>query len=375
MPCWYQWNSDWSKLCIPYCTEPCAIRSGIDSDFVRSRMFSCTAAVLISTSDAGTRPFPSLRGTSRNDTIACNAVESRCRTSSCWCGGKNEITRLIVWVASVVWSVENTRCPVSAALSAVSSVSISRISPIRITSGACRSTWRSAALNESVSFPTSRCEMLDRLSRCRNSIGSSSTGGRFKSRMVLTSYGIARNANATVPRCWYTLVRNRPTPGTPMAKSASLCSANSFTCRGVMICSASDFSSSGLRGAVSSATRSPFTRIVAGRPTFSSKSEPLRCTMCVIACLKLNAGRLLCVASPMRIHPEKDLAELHRLRVLRGDLANHSRDLGLDLVHDFHRFDDAHHLPHVHPAAHSDIGLRGRLRRLIKRPHHGRLDL
>jgi len=40
---------------------------------------------------------------------------------------KNEMTRLIVWVASVVWSVENTRCPVSAAFSAVSSVSMSRI--------------------------------------------------------------------------------------------------------------------------------------------------------------------------------------------------------------------------------------------------------
>src|SRR5438445_296743 len=62
---------------------------------------------------------------------------------------------------------------VSAAFSAVSSVSMSRISPIRITSGACRSTWRNAALNDSVSFPTSRWEMLARLSRCRNSIGSS----------------------------------------------------------------------------------------------------------------------------------------------------------------------------------------------------------
>src|SRR2546427_6449873 len=104
-----------------------------------------------------------------------------------------------------------------------------------------------------------------------------------------------------------------------------------------MICSASDLSSSGLSGAVSSATRSPFTRMVAGRPTFSSKSEPLRWTMCVMACLKLNAGRLLCVASPMRIHPEKDLAELYRLRVLRGDFANHAPDLGLDLVHEIGR--------------------------------------
>src|SRR5436309_3360767 len=34
-------------------------------------------------------------------------------------------------------------------------------------------TWRNAALNDSVSFPTSRWEMLARLSRCRNSIGSS----------------------------------------------------------------------------------------------------------------------------------------------------------------------------------------------------------
>src|SRR5881397_279703 len=328
------------------------------------------------------------------------------------------MTRLIVCVASVVCSVENTRCPVSAAFSAVSSVSISRISPIRITSGACRSTWRKAALNDSVSFPTSRCEMLARLSRCRNSIGSSivmmltrrfvlmwliiaasavdfpdpvtpvtstsprgrrpissSTGGRFRSWIVLTSYGIDRNANATVPRCWYTLVRNRPTPGTPIAKSASLCSANSLTCRGVMICSASDLSSSGLSGAVSSATRSPFTRMVAGRPTFSSRSEPLRCTICVMACLKLNAGRLLCVASPMRIHPEKDLAELYRLRVLCGDFPHDAPHLGLDFVHDLHRFDDADHLPHVHPRAHLHVRLRGGLWRLIERPHHRGLDL
>src|SRR5438876_3450804 len=109
IPCWYQWNSDWSKLCIPYCTEPCAIRSGMLSCFEMSRMLSCTAAVLISTSDPGTRPWPSFFGTSRSDTTAASAVERRWRISSCWCGGKNEITRLIVCVQSVVWSVENTR--------------------------------------------------------------------------------------------------------------------------------------------------------------------------------------------------------------------------------------------------------------------------
>src|SRR5947199_8831587 len=99
-----------------------------------------------------------------------------------------------------------------------------------------------------------------------------------------------------------------------------------------MICSASDFSSSGLRGAVSSDTSSPFTRMVAGRPTLSSKSEPLRCTICVMACLTLNAGRLLCVASPMPIHPEKDLCNLHRQRALFHDFPNHARHLGPDLV-------------------------------------------
>src|SRR6058998_1457368 len=386
--------------------------------FVRSRMFSCTAAVLMSTSAAGMRPWPSLRGTSRSEITAWSALDRRWRTSSCWCGGKNEITRLIVCVASVVCSVENTRCPVSAAFSTVSSVSMSRISPIRITSGACRSTWRKAALNDSVSFPTSRCEMLARLSRCRNSIGSSivmmltrrfvlmwliiaasavdfpdpvtpvtstsprgrrpissSTGGRFRSWIVLTSYGMARKANATVPRCWYTLVRNRPTPGTPIAKSASLCSANSFTCRGVMICSASDFSSSGLSGAVLRATSSPFTRIVAGRPTLSSRSDALRWTICVIACLKLNVGALAEGASAMWIHSEENLPELDRLRVLDPHLAHHPGDLGLDFVHDLHRFDDAHHLPRGDAAPHLDVRRGAGLGGGIERPHHGGLDL
>src|ERR671919_438559 len=186
---------------------------------------------------------------------------------------------------------------------------------------------------------------------------------------------MARNANATVPRCWYTLVRNRPTPGTPIAKSASLCSANSFTWRGVMICSASDFNSSGLRGAVSSATRSPFTRIVAGRPTLSNRSEPPRCTMCVMACLKLNAGPPGWGASGIGIHSEKDLAELDGLRVFHAYLPDHSRELGVDRVHDFHRLDDTDHLTHTHPAPHLHVRRRAGFRRRIKRAHHRRLDL
>src|SRR5438270_88041 len=283
------------------------MRSGMLGCLERSRMLSAAAAVLMSTSAAGTRPRPSLRGTRRSETIAWSAVDKRCRISSCWCGGKNEITRLTVCVASVVCSVENTMCPVSAALSAVSSVSMSRISPIRMRSGSCRSTCRSAELNVSVSLPTSRCEMLACWSRCRNSIGSSIVM-MLTRRFVLT---------------WL-----------------------------IMAASAVDFPE-------------PVTPVTSTRPR----------GICVIACLKLNAGRLLCVASPMRIHPEKDLAEFHRLRTPCGHFLDHPRHLGLDLVHDLHRFDNADDLSHVHPTPDFHIGLGAGLRRLIKRPDHRRLDL
>src|SRR6267143_1260169 len=139
-----------------------------------------------------------------------------------------------------------------------------------------------------------------------------------------------------------------------------------------MICSASDFSSSGLSGVVSSPTSSPFTRMVAGRPTLSSRSEPLRCTIVVMACLKLKAAA---GASGMGIHPEEDLPEFDRLRVLHAHFLDDSADLGLDLVHDLHRFDDAHHLPHVHAAPDLHVGLCPGLGRRIKRPDHGRFDL
>src|SRR5687767_2930436 len=135
------------------------------------------------------------------------------------------------------------------------------------------------------------------------------------------------------------LVRNRPTPGTPIAKSASFFSANSFTCRGVMICSARSFRSSGLSGATSSDTSSPLRRMVGARPTLSSRSEPFRWTICAMACLKLNAGAA--TGSAIGIHPEEDLSELDRLRILDADLADDAGDFRLDLVHDLHRLDDA----------------------------------
>src|SRR3989449_2594287 len=73
-----------------------------------------------------------------------------------------------------------------------------------------------------------------------------------------------------------------------------------------MICSASDFNSSGLRGDdESSATSSPFTRMVAGRPTLSSRSDALRCTIWVMAALKLNVACPAWGASGMGVHPER----------------------------------------------------------------------
>ena len=71
--------------------------------------------------------------------------------------------RLTLSGASSVWTVESTRWPVSAADRAVRTVSSSRISPIRITSGSWRSTRRIARLNESVSIPTSRWLTIDLL--------------------------------------------------------------------------------------------------------------------------------------------------------------------------------------------------------------------
>jgi hypothetical protein len=72
--------------------------------------------------------------------------------------------RLTDSAASTVWMVESTRWPVSAADSAVRTVSSSRISPTRITSGSWRSTRRRARAKLAVSSPTSRWLMIERLS-------------------------------------------------------------------------------------------------------------------------------------------------------------------------------------------------------------------
>ncbi len=166
--------------------------------------------------------------------------------------------RLIVSVASSVWSVDMTRWPVSAAVSAVSIVSRSRISPTRITSGSWRRALFSACPKLMVSTPTSRWFTIDRLSRMRNSIGSSMvmmwqvsvaltwstiaasvvdlpepvvpvtrtrprcspaifsiTFGSISCSIDMILKGMTRSTTPRVPRCWKMFTRKRPSPGTP----------------------------------------------------------------------------------------------------------------------------------------------------------------
>src|SRR5688500_2953133 len=142
-------------------------------------------------------------------------------------------------------------------------------------------------------------------------------------------------------------------PGTPIAKSASLCSANSFTCFGVMTCSASDFRSSGRIAGNWVGVRSPLQRRVGGRPTLRCRSEAFCLIISCRIALKLNgvAGAwgapgagAVAVGLAIRIDPEQDLAVLDRMGVLGDHFPDHAREFGFDLIHDLHRFDDAQDL-------------------------------
>src|SRR5579875_2065117 len=176
--------------------------------------------------------------------------------------GNTSITRSTVWGASWVWSVASTRCPVSAAVSAVEIVSRSRISPTRITSGSWRSAARSASAKRGASGRSSRWLTRQRLWECRTSIGSSivrmwSSRVRLISSMSAASVvvlpepvgpvtstmprgslaisrtecgmpsfsseemseGVMRKAALTAPRCRYAFTRMRATRGIDQLKS------------------------------------------------------------------------------------------------------------------------------------------------------------
>ncbi len=104
------------------------------------------------TSTAGMRPPPT-RGRSRWLTTPRSTPASIETTCDCFSCGKNSTMRPMVSAASSVCSVEKTRCPDSAACNATCAVSASRSSPMRMTSGSCRRTRRSACAKLSVSIP------------------------------------------------------------------------------------------------------------------------------------------------------------------------------------------------------------------------------
>jgi hypothetical protein len=119
------------------------------------------------------------------------------------------------------------------------------------------------------------------------------------------------------------LVRNRPTPGTPIAKSASFRSANSLIWRG-----RHDLLGQGLQvfgpERLHVERRQLAVEPDGGRtPTLSRRSDALRWTICEMACLKLNVGAVAndsISVSAIGVHPEEDLAVFHRRRVFRRRL-------------------------------------------------------
>ncbi len=225
--------------------------------------------------------------------------------------------RVIVSAASSVCSVESTRWPVSAATSAVSIVSTSRISPTRMMSGSCRSALRRPLAYDGVSKPISRWLITPFWSVCRNSIGSSivrmctarsrlmrstsaasvvllplpvapvkTTSPRVSAESAATEAGrpsdssegscdgIRRIARPIVPRWRKTEARQRPTDGTSQATSTSSSRASCSRCAGVRSFAASASRSAARSAPMSFARRSsPCRRMSGGCPARRWMSE------------------------------------------------------------------------------------------------------
>ena len=132
-----------------------------------------TNGVLSMISTAAARPLLSFLGIKR-----CEIMPRKFKDKSinnCWwrSSGKKLMMRSIAWLALLACKVAKHKWPVSANAIACSMVSASRISPIKITSGAWRKVFFKAISQLSVSMPTSRCITTQFLCGCTNSTGSS----------------------------------------------------------------------------------------------------------------------------------------------------------------------------------------------------------
>src|ERR1700693_6155962 len=98
--------------------------------------------------------------------------------------------------------------------------------------------------------------------------------GSSSSSMVRIFVGMTRRTMPTLPRCWKTLTRKRPSPATPYAMSSSAVSLNFCFWRLVIMLKAMESISSGvMRGTSLSGFRMPSTRRYGWLPTFRCKSE------------------------------------------------------------------------------------------------------
>src|SRR5438067_8242754 len=79
------------------------------------------------------------------------------------------------------------------------------------------------------------------------------------------------------------------------------------------------------------------------------------------------------MAASRGLEAEEGLAVLHRAAVLAQHFEQAARQLGLDLVHQLHRLDDAEHLALLHHRAHVDEGRALGRRRAIEGADEGRV--
>ena len=160
-------------------------------------------------------------------------------TSSCWWAGNMSRMRVTVPRASRVCSVENTRWPVSAAVSVHWAESRSRISPTKITSGSSRRQSRRPRSKLCTFRPTSRCDTSARLLDRRYSMGSSSVMMRQARDSAMRSMSAAT-------------VVDLPAPVMPVSSTRPCCAArmSCHTWLGNPICSTAIGAASSARMAI-----------------------------------------------------------------------------------------------------------------------------